>query len=71
MSESSPLLARNSVTLYTSDDVTNETGGNQSEPEATRPCRSLVSGVDTDAEYGSSASRCDTLSSHPIVRNLA
>ena len=58
--ERSPLLARNSVRFYTSDDVIND-GENLSEPEATRPgagaCRSWVSAADSDAEYMSSASR--------------
>jgi len=59
-SERSPLLARNSVRFYTSDDVIND-GDNHSEPEATRPgsgaCRSWVSGEDSDAEYMSFAPR--------------
>ena len=58
--ERSPLLARNSVRFYTSDDVINDED-NTSEPEATRPgagaCRSWVSREDSDAEYMSSASR--------------
>ena len=65
--ERSPLLARNSVRFYTSDDVIND-GDNHSEPEATRPgagaCRSWV---DSDAEYMSSASRSHIRATHDLT----